>query len=137
MIPAVVPFDELITFLASSPSAEEIIAYHPPEALQARMSELLDKNRQGSLSRDEEAELDEFLRMNRFMSHLRAGHCCEYCLLNQEDIFFAFEVDHIISEKHDGVTIGENFCLSCPDCNLYKGSDIGSIDRETKHFAFV
>ena len=62
----------------------------------------------------------------------RAGRCCEYCKLNQEDIFFAFEIDHIISEKHEGETISENLCLSCPDCNRYKGSDIASIDRETK-----
>lgn len=62
----------------------------------------------------------------------RAGNCCEYCLLSQDDIFFAFEIDHIISEKHDGQTISENLCLSCPDCNRYKGSDIGSVDPETQ-----
>ena len=67
-----IAFDELITFLASSPSASEIVAYRPPEKLQARMSELLEKNRQGKLSMEEQAELDEFLRMNRFMSHLQA-----------------------------------------------------------------
>ncbi|MAS32861.1 MAG: HNH endonuclease [Anaerolineaceae bacterium] len=61
----------------------------------------------------------------------RAGNCCEYCLLSQEDIFFAFEVDHIVSEKHAGQTTRNNLCLSCPDCNRFKGSDIGSIDRET------
>ena len=73
MIPAIqIPFDELISFLASSPTAEEILAYQPPAALQARMSELLEKNQRGSLSSDEEAELDEFLRMNRFMSRLQA-----------------------------------------------------------------
>ncbi|MAS32862.1 MAG: hypothetical protein CL610_02570 [Anaerolineaceae bacterium] len=72
MIPAInIPFDELISFLASSPSAEELVAYRPPEELQARMSELLEKNRQDSLSIEEQTELDEFLRMNRFMSHLQ------------------------------------------------------------------
>jgi len=62
----------------------------------------------------------------------RSGNCCEYCLLSQEDIFFSFEIDHIIAEKHEGATVSENLCLSCPDCNRYKGSDIASIDRETK-----
>jgi hypothetical protein len=61
----------------------------------------------------------------------RAGDCCEYCLISQDDSFFPFEVDHIISEKHGGETIPENLCLSCPNCNAHKGSDIGSIDRET------
>ena len=73
MIPAInLPFDELITFLASSPSSQAIVAYRPPEALQARLSELMEKNRQDSLTTEEEAELDEFLRMNRFMSRLQA-----------------------------------------------------------------
>lgn len=62
----------------------------------------------------------------------RAGNCCEYCLLSQGDIFLSFEVDHIVSEKHDGETVLDNLCLSCPDCNRYKGSDVGSFDRETK-----
>lgn len=65
-------FDEIIAFLASSPSAEAIIAYRPPEHLQARMSELLDKNAQDVLDEAEAIELDEFLRLNRFMSRLQA-----------------------------------------------------------------
>lgn len=65
-------FDEIIDFLASAPSAEAIIAYKPPELLQARMHDLMQKNRQDTLTPEEEAELDEFLRMNRFMSRLQA-----------------------------------------------------------------
>jgi hypothetical protein len=61
----------------------------------------------------------------------RAGDCCEYCRISQEDNRFTFHVDHIISEKHEGVTEIDNVFLSCPYCNTYKGSDIGSIDRET------
>lgn len=60
----------------------------------------------------------------------RAGDCCEYCRISQADQFFAFEIDHIIAEKHGGQTLIENLCLSCPDCNTFKGSDIASIDWE-------
>jgi hypothetical protein len=60
----------------------------------------------------------------------RAGNCCEYCRLSQEDSTFAFQVDHIIAEKHEGETVLDNLALSCPNCNRFKGSDIGSIDRE-------
>lgn len=60
----------------------------------------------------------------------RAGDCCEYCLISQRDVFFALEVDHIIAEKHGGLTTSENLCLACPDCNNYKGSDIASVDWE-------
>lgn len=61
---------------------------------------------------------------------VRAGHCCEYCRISQEDQFFAFEIDHVIAEKHGGETHLDNLCLSCPDCNAFKGSDIASLDRE-------
>jgi hypothetical protein len=62
----------------------------------------------------------------------RAGNCCEYCLLDQEDNPFSFHIEHIIAEKHGGQTEPDNLCLSCPDCNAFKGSDIGSIDWETR-----
>lgn len=61
----------------------------------------------------------------------RAESCCEYCLIDQQDSPFSFHIEHIISEKHGGETHAENLCLSCPECNAFKGSDIGSIDRET------
>lgn len=58
----------------------------------------------------------------------RAGGCCEYCRIAQEDQFFTFEIDHIIAEKHGGPTQSDNLCLSCVDCNAFKGSDLASID---------
>jgi preprotein translocase subunit Sec63 len=69
--PAETLFDEILEFLASSPSAEQLVNYQPPVALQQRLSELLDKNRSGGLSKAEQQELEEFLRMNRFMSRLK------------------------------------------------------------------
>lgn len=67
----------------------------------------------------------------------RAGNCCEYCRLSQEDNFFTFHVDHIISEKHEGKTVIENLCLSCSSCNIAKGSDIAGGDPETKKATFL
>lgn len=64
-------FDEVLDFLASSPTAEQIVNYHSPVALQQRLSELLQKNRNVRLADAEEEELQEFLRMNRFMSRLK------------------------------------------------------------------
>lgn len=64
-------FDEILDFLASTPTPEQIVAFHPSEALQSRLHELLDRNREGILSDDESAELDEFSRMNHLMSMLK------------------------------------------------------------------
>ncbi len=62
---------------------------------------------------------------------MRAANCCEYCRLSQEDNTFSFQVDHIIAEKHGGETELDNLSWSCPNCNAFKGSDIGSIDPKT------
>ncbi len=62
----------------------------------------------------------------------RAREQCEYCLFPQAASLFAFEMEHIIAEKHDGTTDAENLALACPCCNRFKGSDLGSIDRETQ-----
>jgi hypothetical protein len=61
----------------------------------------------------------------------RAGNCCEYCCLSQDDSSFTFHCEHVIAEKHGGATAADNLCLSCPECNTYKGSDIASFDRVT------
>ena len=64
----------------------------------------------------------------------RAHSCCEYYRLHDDDHYLKHEVDHIISEKHRGTTTIDNLCLSCFDCNRYKGSDVGSVDIETGLF---
>lgn len=58
----------------------------------------------------------------------RARRRCEYCLIFEDDTYLGFQIDHIISEKHGGVTTEENLALACLFCNLHKGSDIGSLD---------
>lgn len=64
----------------------------------------------------------------------RAEQCCEYCRIHEDDNFLSHEIDHIVSEKHRGATTADNLCLSCFDCNRYKGSDVGSIDIETNDY---
>lgn len=61
----------------------------------------------------------------------RAQRLCEYCLIAEADTFFGCEIDHIVSEKHGGPTQGENLAYACVPCNQAKGSDVGSIHRES------
>lgn len=61
----------------------------------------------------------------------RAGNRCEYCLFPQKATLFAFEMEHIIAEKHGGATSLDNLALACPYCNRAKGTDLGSIDPAT------
>lgn len=67
----------------------------------------------------------------RKLVYERAAGCCEYCLISENLSFAAHQVDHIIAEKHGGLTIESNLALSCALCNKRKGSDIASVDDET------
>jgi hypothetical protein len=67
----------------------------------------------------------------------RAGNCCEYCRLSQEDVKFSFHIEHIRSKKHGGETDADTLCLSCPACNSYKGTDIASADPHTGSATFL
>jgi hypothetical protein len=59
-------------FLVAQPSAEDIINFQLPESVQTRASELLALNRQNSLSASDRAEQEEFMRMEQFMTILKA-----------------------------------------------------------------
>jgi len=68
--------------------------------------------------------------LRRLVAH-RADHLCEYCLIHEEDTFFGCEIDHVVSEKHGGLTREDNLAYACLLCNRYKGSDISSIVPQT------
>jgi 5-methylcytosine-specific restriction endonuclease McrA len=41
----------------------------------------------------------------------RSAGCCEYCLLPESSGLISHEVDHVIAEKHGGVTEENNLAL--------------------------
>lgn len=67
----------------------------------------------------------------------RANQCCEYCQLPAGVSFFPHEVDHVIAEKHGGLTDADNLAFACWRCNRHKGSDLGSFDPQTGAFSFL
>ncbi|MHB1426207.1 MAG: HNH endonuclease [Gemmataceae bacterium] len=62
----------------------------------------------------------------------RAHRCCEYCQLPQDYSNVAFEIDHVIAQKHGGATVAGNLALSCFRCNSFKGTDLASLDPLTR-----
>jgi hypothetical protein len=69
------PYDlpnEVIDFLATGPSAQAIVAFHPSAEAQARVAELLDKNRTGLLTTEELAELDRYENLDYFFTLVKA-----------------------------------------------------------------
>jgi hypothetical protein len=70
----------------------------------------------------------------RLLVSSRANHLCEYCLVHERDTYLGCQVDHIISEKHQGLTVAANLAFACAFCNRAKGSDIGSLVLSTGQF---
>jgi hypothetical protein len=62
----------------------------------------------------------------------RAAGRCEYCLYPQALSLLAFEFEHIVAEKHGGATTAENLPLAYPYCKRFKGTDLGSLDPESR-----
>ena len=64
----------------------------------------------------------------------RANNVCEYCRIPASASFYGCEIDHVVSEKHDGRTDAANLALACFVCNRNKGSDVATIDPATGAF---
>lgn len=63
---------EVIEFLASGPDPQTIIDFRPSSEAQARVIELLHKNQAGTLSSDEQAELDQYENLDYLMTLVKA-----------------------------------------------------------------
>lgn len=63
--------DEVVTFLLSNPTLEQIAEYKVPEAAHRRLSYLLDANRNNTLTEEEHAEMEEASHMNHFLIILK------------------------------------------------------------------
>ncbi|HET7089169.1 MAG TPA: hypothetical protein VFL17_10995 [Anaerolineae bacterium] len=62
----------ILEFLVSQPSPEAVLTFKPTSEMQARVEELLEKNRAGQLSPAESAELDEYVRVDHLITMLKA-----------------------------------------------------------------
>jgi hypothetical protein len=69
--------EEIANFLASCPSREQLLSYHPPASVQERARELLAKAESGRITADEQWELDQFehaeLLVQLIKARVRAG----------------------------------------------------------------
>jgi len=65
-------YNEVIEFLASGPTSQSIVAFRPSSDALERVSELLDKNRAGALTPDDQAELDQYERLDHLIALVKA-----------------------------------------------------------------
>lgn len=69
--PDLTPTDEIMDFLLSAPTPQQIIRLRPSLAAQERLRYLLDGNRNESLNDAERAELETYLQTELFVRRLK------------------------------------------------------------------
>lgn len=65
-------FDEILKFMLSNPTLEQIIAFRLPSHLENQVHNLFELNRAGTLPTKEKAGMEELLRINHFITMLKA-----------------------------------------------------------------
>ena len=65
-------YEEIIDFIAAGSTPEGVVAFHPSEALQQRVAELVDQSKQGSISAEDQAELEDYLQLEHIMIMAKA-----------------------------------------------------------------
>lgn len=65
------PADEVLDFLLSQPTSEQILSLRASEQMQERVRYLLDGNRNETLNDAERAELDAYLQVEHFVRRLK------------------------------------------------------------------
>jgi len=66
------PTEEVADFFAHAPSVEDIAAFRLSDTAIARVRELLHKNADGMLSREESEELDQLVLLDRIVMLIRS-----------------------------------------------------------------
>jgi hypothetical protein len=63
---------EIVELLASQPSPDQILSIRPSPELQARVNELLEQSKKGTLTRQDEAELERHLLLEHLVRLAKA-----------------------------------------------------------------
>ena len=66
------PVDEVLDFLLSQPTEQQVIAMRASEVAQERLRYLLDGNRNNTLNDAERVELDAYIQLDNLISRLKA-----------------------------------------------------------------
>ena len=65
-------YEEVIDFIASGLTPQDVIAFQPSPAAKARVAELIRREKTGDLASDEKAELDHYLEIEHIMRLAKA-----------------------------------------------------------------
>lgn len=65
-------YEEVIDFIATGTTPQNVIDFHPSEEAQERVTDLLSREKEGALSLEEKSELDHYLQLEHLMRLAKA-----------------------------------------------------------------
>jgi hypothetical protein len=65
-------FDEIVDFIAAGTTPEAVVAFHPSESVQQRVASLVEGSKNGSISPEEQSELEDYLQLEHIMIMAKA-----------------------------------------------------------------
>src|SRR5882724_9082378 len=60
-------YDEIIDFIAAGTTPETVVAFHPSHGVQQRVAELVERSKEGSISTEDQSELEDYLQLEHIM----------------------------------------------------------------------
>lgn len=65
-------YDEIIDFIAAGTTPEAVVAFHPSPAARQRLTELSERSEEGTITSEEQSELEDFLQLEHIMIMAKA-----------------------------------------------------------------
>jgi hypothetical protein len=65
-------YGEIIDFIAAGTTPEAVVAFHPSVSVQHRVAELVESPQDGSISAEDQSELEDFLQLEHIMIMAKA-----------------------------------------------------------------
>jgi hypothetical protein len=65
-------YDEIIDFIAAGTTPETVLAFRPSDSVQQRVAELVERSKDGSISSEEQSELEDYLQLEHIMIMAKA-----------------------------------------------------------------
>jgi hypothetical protein len=65
-------YEEIIEFIAAGTTPEAVVAFRPSDSVQQRVAGLIDRSKEGSISSEEQSELDDYLQLEHIMIMAKA-----------------------------------------------------------------
>jgi len=65
-------YEEIIDFIAAGTTPEAVVAFRPSDSVRQRVTELVERSKDGSISTEEQSELDDYLQLEHLMIMAKA-----------------------------------------------------------------